>query len=65
MKFKWLLGLGQQFVLSINKDGFSLVHTIANIEQFVQTIEDEGEKELTRNKKANVIMTYRIKIRNT
>lgn len=62
---KWLLSLGKKFTLPIHKNNFFPVPLIADIEQWVQTIKGDTEKEFARAKIANRISNYKRKLNNT
>lgn len=61
---KWLLSMGMKFALPVNKHNFSVVPLIADIEQWIQTIKDDTEKENTRAKIASRISSYKRNIIN-
>lgn len=61
---KWLLSLGSKFSLPVNNKNFSTVNLIADIEQWVQTLDDDREKEIIRSKITNRILTYKRATRN-
>lgn len=56
---KWLLSLGSKFTLPIDRKNFSTVKLIADLEQWVQTMTDDREKDVIRTKIANRIMTHK------
>lgn len=62
---KWLLSLGEKFALPIHKNNFSPLHLIADIEQCIQTIPDDRDKEAARLKMAGKISTFNRNMRNT
>lgn len=64
LESKWLLSLGNKFALPVNNKNFSPIPLIADIEQWVQTIKDDTEKEITRSKIANRITQYKRNLRN-
>lgn len=64
-EIQWLLSLGNKFALPITNTNFSPVHMIADIEQYIQTIENEREKEITRSNIAARVVTYKRHIKNT
>lgn len=41
---RWILSLGKKFALPVTRKTFSPVHLIAEVEQGIQTLEDEREK---------------------
>ncbi|XP_055853675.1 uncharacterized protein LOC129917540 [Episyrphus balteatus] len=62
---KWLLSLGKKFALPISRENFSPIHIIAEIEQYIQTIEDNKQKEIARSKVSNKIINFKRNIKNT
>ena len=62
---QWLLSLGKKFAIPIDHSNFSPIHTIADIEQGIQTIEDEKEKHIARAKFATKISVFKRKIKQT
>lgn len=62
---QWLLSLGKKFALPTNRKNVSPIHIIAEIEQYIQRIKDEKEKDIARTKIANRIATYKRTIKNT
>ncbi|XP_075162990.1 uncharacterized protein LOC142235613 [Haematobia irritans] len=61
---KWILSLGSKFALPVNQNNFAPVPLIADIEQWVQSIDDTKEKETLRGKIANRITNYKRNARN-
>lgn len=64
MENKWLLSLGNKFAMPVNKKNFAPVPLIADIEQWVQNVKDETDKEIIRSKMANRISYYKRNLRN-
>lgn len=64
-EYKWLLSLGKKFAIPVSTNSFSALHTIADIEQCIQALEDEDEKEICRAKMANRVTGYKRNIRTT
>lgn len=62
---KWMLSLGKKFALPVNKRNFSPLHVIADVEQCIQNIDDEKEKEFCRTKIANRITNFKRNTKNT
>lgn len=62
---KWLLSLGTKFAIPINHDNFSPIHAIADVEQYIQKIEDDREKDIARSIFANRLTTFKRKIKNS
>lgn len=64
---KWLLSLGKKFALPINRQGFSPLEIIADVEQCIQKMVENthGEKDETRTRVANRITLFKRNIRNT
>lgn len=62
---KWLLSLGKKFALPVNTNNFSPINIIADLEQAVQTLTDETEKEIARTKIYKNIANHKNKITNT
>ena len=62
---KWILSLGHKFAIPTDKDNFSTIHTIAEIEQAIQKIDDEREKDMARSKLSTKISMYKRKIKQT
>lgn len=62
---RWLLSLGPKFALPSTKQNFSAIHTIADIEQCIQNLNEESKKETIRTKFSNRVASYKNKIRNT
>lgn len=62
---KWLLSLGSKFALPVKNENMSTINLIADLEQWVQTITDDKEKETIRSKITNRILTHRRTARNT
>lgn len=62
---KWLLSLGSKFALPVHGKNFFPVPIIADIEQWVQTIKDDTDKEFARAKIANRISNYKRKLNNS
>lgn len=56
---KWLLSLGSKFALPVDNKNFSAIGLIADLEQWVQTLIDDGEKETVRARITNRILTYK------
>ncbi|XP_075158123.1 uncharacterized protein LOC142231400 [Haematobia irritans] len=54
---KWLLSLGSKLALPVDKSNFFAIKLIADLEQWVQTISDDKEKDIVRSKIANRILT--------
>ncbi|XP_075156500.1 uncharacterized protein LOC142229805 [Haematobia irritans] len=61
---KWLLSLGPKFAIPINGSKFSTINLIADLEQWVQTLTDDREKDLARTKIANRILTHKRTYKN-
>lgn len=59
----WLLSLGRKFTLPTTKTNFSPIHTIAEIEQVIQTIDNENDNKLARNQVSNRILQFKRNIR--
>ena len=64
-EIKWLLSMGKKFAIPIDKTNFSPIHTIAEIEQGIQAIENEREKDISRSKLATNISIFKRKIKQT
>ena len=62
---QWLLSMGNKFALPIHKEHFSTMHVIAGLEQGVQMINDETEKDIARIKIADTITNYKRRMKNT
>lgn len=64
---KWILSLGKKFAIPINQQNFSPINTIADIEQYIQSIEDNGdkEKEVARTILANNITKFKKNTKNS
>lgn len=56
---KWLLSLGNKFALPVSKENFSPISLIADMEQWVQNIKDDNEKDILRSKIANRISNFK------
>lgn len=65
LESKWLLSLGNKFAVPVNNKNFAPIPLIADIEQWVQSLSDDTEKEITRSKIANRITNFKRKIRNS
>lgn len=61
---KWLLSLGSKFAVPVNDNNFSTVNLIADLEQWVQTVSDDRQKDIIRTKITNRILTHKRKVRN-
>ncbi|XP_067625259.1 uncharacterized protein [Eurosta solidaginis] len=61
---RWLLSLGNKFALPVSRKTFSPIEIIADLEQCVQSFEDEREKDTVRSDIAAKINTFQQKIRN-
>ncbi|XP_036348032.1 uncharacterized protein LOC118757427 [Rhagoletis pomonella] len=61
---KWLLSLGRKFALPTTKTTLDPIKMIAEMEQIIQQIEDERDKEIERSKLSNRIMQFRRNIKN-
>lgn len=61
---KWLLSLGSKFAIPVNNDNYAAINLIADLEQWVQTLTDDREKDIIRSKIANRIMTHKRTIKN-
>lgn len=64
MESQWILSLGKKFSLPINKENFSSLHTIADLEHCLYNIE-ENDKEICRTKIATNITNFKRQIKNT
>lgn len=62
---KWMISLGNKFALPVSKENCCPIPLIADIEQWVQTLKDDTEKEIIRSKIANRITNYKRKLKNT
>ncbi|XP_067618087.1 uncharacterized protein [Eurosta solidaginis] len=62
---RWLLSLGNKFALPISKKTFSPVQLIADIEQGIQTMPDDREKDIVRCKFATRVNNFKNKFRNS
>lgn len=62
---RWLLSLGNKFALPVNDENFKPIPLIADIEQWVQNIKDDSEKDIKRAKIANRIASFKRNLRNT
>lgn len=62
---KWILSLGPKFAIPVNNKNFSPIPLIADIEQWVQNIKEEADKEGARSNVANRIANYKRNFRNT
>lgn len=64
---KWMLSLGKKFAIPVNRNNFSSLHVIADVEQCIQAIEDnvDKEKDVLRTKLANKVTEFNRKIKNT
>ena len=62
---QWLLSLGKKFALPVNKQNWSPVHIIADIEQAIQTTPDERKKEDLRSKLSNRVAIFKNRLTNT
>lgn len=64
---KWMLSLGRKFAIPVNRQNFSPLHVIADVEQCIQMIDDnvDNGKDIARTKLANQITTFKRKITNT
>ncbi|XP_067615488.1 uncharacterized protein [Eurosta solidaginis] len=56
---KWLLSLGKKFTLPTTNSSFKPLKTIAEMEQVIQQIEDEREREIERTKLSSRIMQFK------
>ncbi|XP_036347982.1 uncharacterized protein LOC118757371 [Rhagoletis pomonella] len=61
---KWILSLGRKFTLPTTKSNFSPLHIIAEMEQLIQSLENEREKEVARNKVSNRILLFKRNIKH-
>ena len=55
----------KKFAIPTDKSNFSPIHTIADIEQGIQTILDEKDKHIARAKFATKISIFKRKIKQT
>lgn len=55
---QWLLSLGEKFALPTCKKTFSPIHLIAEVEQAIQTIPEESQREISRNKFSRTILKH-------
>lgn len=64
---KWILSLGKKFSLPVDKLSFSPLHVIADIEQCIQALDSniDKEKDIARTKVANKVTTFKRNIKNT
>ncbi|XP_036319851.1 uncharacterized protein LOC118734236 [Rhagoletis pomonella] len=62
---RWLLSLGKKFALPVSRKTFSPLHLIADIEQSIQTMEDNREKDMVRCKFATKVNTFKNKLINS
>lgn len=65
IEMKWLLSLGSKFAIPVNKHNFAPIPLIADMEQWIQNIDDETEKEATRTKIANQVYNFKKNLKNT
>ncbi|XP_065362047.1 uncharacterized protein LOC135955617 [Calliphora vicina] len=65
MEHKWLLSLGNKFAIPVDRKNFTPIPLIADMEQWVQGIKDDTEKDITRSKIANRIAYFKRNLRNT
>uniref|UniRef100_W8BIE4 Uncharacterized protein n=1 Tax=Ceratitis capitata TaxID=7213 RepID=W8BIE4_CERCA len=56
---RWLLSLGEKFVLPTTKESFSAVHMIAEMEQKIAIMDNEKDKEIARNKLSNRTVSFK------
>lgn len=57
--------MGNKFGLPVNKKNFEAIHLIAYIEQWIQNINDDTEKEITRSKVAGRLANFKGNMSNT
>lgn len=62
---KWLLSLGRKFAIPVNKQNFSPIKLITDIEQAIQTLQDEKDKEIKRTTLCNRIRSHKNSLHNT
>ncbi|XP_065358792.1 uncharacterized protein LOC135952935 [Calliphora vicina] len=65
MEHKWLLSLVNKFAIPVDRKNFTPIPLIADMEQWVQGIKDDTEKDITRSKIANRIAYFKRNLRNT
>lgn len=59
LEIKWLLSLGGKFALPSKNDNFNLFTLIADVEDCINYIPDQDEREITRAMVANIILNYK------
>lgn len=65
LESRWLLSLGSKFALPVNNKNFAPIPLIADMEEWVQNIKDESEKDIQRAKIANKITSFKRNLKNT
>lgn len=65
LEAKWILSLGNKFALPVDSRSFAPIPLIADIEQWVQNIMEETEKEQARARIATRISNYKRNIKNS
>ena len=65
MEHEWILSLGNKFAIPVDTKNFAPIPLIADIEQWVQNIKDDTEKDITRSKIANRITYFKRRMKNT
>lgn len=66
-EYKWILSLGKKFALPVDNRSFSPLHVIADVEQCIQAMEnnEDKEKDVARTKLATNINNFKRKLKNT
>lgn len=64
-EIKWLLSLGAKFAIPINKENFSPIKIITDIEEAILSLGKNKEREEARGRACNRVATYKNKIKNT
>lgn len=64
---KWMLSLGKKFALPVDKKNFSPLHIIADVEQCIQAMDNniDKEKDVARTKLANRVTSFKRNLKNT
>ena len=61
----WLLSLGKKFAIPIHNKNFSPIKIVADVEQAIQTLQEEKDKEIARTTLCNRIQRYKNRLHHT